>query len=670
DNWDLPAGTYVYDLNSVAANDSNDVVTLYTGNFKIKSNVMNAWDGVNLPDSGRSWFVLSEGNHHEDFAVYDSVQGHWVAISKDSMQKLLDFDSLAVYEKLSDFEVRIQNDSTQSKNERDSLFTYQDTVKNNLAYRWFVDSENGNDSNNGKTPETAFKNLTKIQSLYDDGYLPEFSTIYLLTGSVWNQSLALGDNYCVSNYGEGQKPIVSGADTLAGFVNHSERIYKVTDFKATNDYMVINLYENGEGLKRVTSLSGMPKGTFAVYNQNTSSFLTALEIVTDTSHRFTLYVTASDSSNILTNNKTYEATKRAAVIHLRKYSSIIGIHGTKNGGRDGSLVVGRFSKIENCIVSWGNKHNALIGSGEVRKTIFLWNENPNSPGGSAQFVASDPEPLEDNVLVIDCEFYVKEDDTNTNPAYVHSSGAGYYYNTISFEKNLFVGGAGAIGVNEVKKLYAIENTMINSPGIAAYNDMTEEVQVIGNNQITKGTGGLVVTSADAYIYDNKVCFENGSNNGVVKVIGTGRNVEIKNNIFYKLTNQSPSFGMVIYNNRANNTFQIKNNIFWNWGWIILDSISVNNVQADSNIYSGNPYQFAQITVGGNALISPYNVFTSLQEVQDSTTWDDSSFTASPGFLSSPLYDHWEFNGSEAIRIEAGNFSNSYAIQNKRRGLIR
>lgn len=93
DNWDLKPGIYQYDLISVDASDSNIVIPLYTGAFKIKENVLNAWDGTNLPDSGRTWFVLGEGKYQNDFAVYDSISGRWLPITVDSVIKLLSIEA-------------------------------------------------------------------------------------------------------------------------------------------------------------------------------------------------------------------------------------------------------------------------------------------------------------------------------------------------------------------------------------------------------------------------------------------------------------------------------------------------------------------------------------------------------------------------------------------------
>lgn len=96
DNWDLAPGIYQYDLISVDADDSNLVVPLYTGAFKIKENVLNAWDGTNLTDSGRTYFVLADGYNDYDFAVYDASEGRWLPISVDSVIALLNIEAVQV----------------------------------------------------------------------------------------------------------------------------------------------------------------------------------------------------------------------------------------------------------------------------------------------------------------------------------------------------------------------------------------------------------------------------------------------------------------------------------------------------------------------------------------------------------------------------------------------
>jgi hypothetical protein len=50
---------------------------------------MNAWDGTNLPDSGRAYAVLGEGIYNKDFAMWDSTNRVWTTINANSLADLL-----------------------------------------------------------------------------------------------------------------------------------------------------------------------------------------------------------------------------------------------------------------------------------------------------------------------------------------------------------------------------------------------------------------------------------------------------------------------------------------------------------------------------------------------------------------------------------------------------
>ncbi len=80
---------------------------------------------------------------------------------------------------------------------------------------YYVDSENGNDDNDGKSPETAWKSLKKASSL---NKLTAGGKILLKAGSVWNgQKLtvknAVGTKdtpIVIGSYGEGANPVING----------------------------------------------------------------------------------------------------------------------------------------------------------------------------------------------------------------------------------------------------------------------------------------------------------------------------------------------------------------------------------------------------------------------------------------------------------------------------
>lgn len=80
---------------------------------------------------------------------------------------------------------------------------------------YYVDAENGDDSNDGTSPETAWKTLTKASSIRK---LTEGGSILLKAGCVWNGEQLSVKNaegtaehpIIIGSYGEGAKPIING----------------------------------------------------------------------------------------------------------------------------------------------------------------------------------------------------------------------------------------------------------------------------------------------------------------------------------------------------------------------------------------------------------------------------------------------------------------------------
>ena len=80
---------------------------------------------------------------------------------------------------------------------------------------YYVDSANGDDNNDGLSPETAWKSLTKASSIRQ---LTEGGSILLKAGSVWNgeqlsvrNAVGTEENpIVIGSYGEGARPIING----------------------------------------------------------------------------------------------------------------------------------------------------------------------------------------------------------------------------------------------------------------------------------------------------------------------------------------------------------------------------------------------------------------------------------------------------------------------------
>lgn len=91
-------------------------------------------------------------------------------------------------------------------------------------------ANNGSDSNDGLTPATAWQTLSKVNSsTFNAG-----DSILLKRGDSWNERLNIassgsaGSPIVVGAYGTGVKPLITGLQTLTGFVNTSGNIWTVT----------------------------------------------------------------------------------------------------------------------------------------------------------------------------------------------------------------------------------------------------------------------------------------------------------------------------------------------------------------------------------------------------------------------------------------------------------
>jgi len=104
--------------------------------------------------------------------------------------------------------------------------------------KYYVDAENGNDSNNGNSPETAWKSLTAVSSkVFGPG-----AKILFKAGNVWIGKLKLngsGDELnpiIIDKYGEGSKPLINANGELGGVVSlHNQSFWEINNLELTND---------------------------------------------------------------------------------------------------------------------------------------------------------------------------------------------------------------------------------------------------------------------------------------------------------------------------------------------------------------------------------------------------------------------------------------------------
>ena len=86
-------------------------------------------------------------------------------------------------------------------------------------------SPNGNNDNDGTTPETAWKTLAKLSKEETAALLKPGDTVLFERGGMWRGKLQCAAGVTYSAYGEGEKPIINGSKRNYG----DEKFWKETD---------------------------------------------------------------------------------------------------------------------------------------------------------------------------------------------------------------------------------------------------------------------------------------------------------------------------------------------------------------------------------------------------------------------------------------------------------
>ncbi|MBO5726281.1 MAG: hypothetical protein J6S00_04400, partial [Clostridia bacterium] len=139
---------------------------------------------------------------------------------------------------------------------------------------FFVDDKNGKDTNDGLTPDTAWKTLEKVGC----SDITEGDVVLFRRGGLWRGSLTRCDGACYSAYGEGEKPKIYGSIQAANADDWMEtEIKNVWRYKPKVSYVKdvgAIIFDDGRlwGIKVCTNQSeGMRcDGTNDVFNGRTT----------------------------------------------------------------------------------------------------------------------------------------------------------------------------------------------------------------------------------------------------------------------------------------------------------------------------------------------------------------------------------------------------------------
>lgn len=110
-------------------------------------------------------------------------------------------------------------------------------VTSSLAV-YYVDSISGNDNNDGLSPNTAWKSLTKVNATtFQAGSTISFKAGCMWTGQLYPKGSGTGGNpITIDMYGSGNKPVIAGGGTVADtFYLYNQQYWVVKNLEITND---------------------------------------------------------------------------------------------------------------------------------------------------------------------------------------------------------------------------------------------------------------------------------------------------------------------------------------------------------------------------------------------------------------------------------------------------
>jgi hypothetical protein len=213
---------------------------------------------------------------------------------------------------------------------------------------YYVDATNGSDSNDGTTPDTAWKTINKVNtSTFSPG-----EHIVFKAGETWREALSVpssgesGNPITFGAYGSGNKPVISGADVVTGWTETATDVYSASVTVEPNQ-----VFMDGERLTK-----GADENSLADHEW----FWT-----TDT-----LYVKDA-SGDPDTSGVTIEASSTSDIMDINGNDYLIfdGLKVMYSNGRSFDCRFGGNITIQNCTIQDSYDRAAIIGNGGTDYTF-------------------------------------------------------------------------------------------------------------------------------------------------------------------------------------------------------------------------------------------------------------------------------------------------------------
>lgn len=280
------------------------------------------------------------------------------------------------------------------------------------GYTWYVDSVAGNDANDGKTAGSAFQTIAAVEA----AGISSGDSIGLARGAHWRELLEITvNNVTVAAYGTGALPIIDGLDIAtnvtftktAGQTNVYE--LEITVAAGVTD-ATVHCLEDDTMLRYKSSIALCDSAVGSYY-------------VTGHSGTVTLYVHASDSSNVTTNGKTYEFSARSGPLEMYQSEGGRMLYLNHRCGL-GNSRVGVNGQATGCEFRNGGKHNfyARVGA-RIEDCAFIDAESAAVLSGT-MLVINDNVFAGEHMTVRNCTFEQTTGDARIAAANSHHNVSG------------------------------------------------------------------------------------------------------------------------------------------------------------------------------------------------------------------------------------------------------
>jgi hypothetical protein len=253
------------------------------------------------------------------------------------------------------------------------------------GYSYYVNSVTGSDSNAGTSSLAPFATITKLLTVWQAG-----QSVGLAKGSTWREELLFPGNASKAYaYGaSGNKPVLDASDIAAkGSITKTggqTNVYEISvtfgSRAAENNWC--SVWEDDVFLAKVASI--------AACDATAGTYYVAASTGTQT-----LYIHASDDSDVSANSKVYTYAKRISGVYGYSYSGCVlsGVICQKNLGEGGSIKMGKSPTIIGCEANYGSKHNVYVREDFTVTDVSCSKAyyNPASPSKS-YFIFNDDNP--------------------------------------------------------------------------------------------------------------------------------------------------------------------------------------------------------------------------------------------------------------------------------------